>query len=113
MVVACPSRRRRDSPARLKVVALDPAVVQRLLQLDPELSRPVTSPRSSRAVPAPRIILLQGSFAPVTMEPFAQFLIAMGYPEDRIRNPRDGAYSSSSFGDSRQLAGTLAWYLRE
>ena len=60
--------------------------------------------------PAPRIILLQGSFVPVTMQPFAEFLVAMGYPEDRIRNPVDGAWSASSSGSSTTLAGTLAWY---
>jgi len=61
-------------------------------------------------VPAPRIVLLQGSFAPVTMEPFAQFLIGMGYPESPLRNPADGALSYSSFADSLQLAGAVAWY---
>ena len=61
-------------------------------------------------MPAPRIILLQGSFAPVTMDPFADFLVAMGYPEARIRDPVDGRLSRSSFADSRQLAGSVAWY---
>ncbi len=44
------------------------------------------------------------------MEPFAEYLIAMGYPEDRLRDPRDGSMSRNSFGDSEQLAGELAWY---
>ena len=45
-------------------------------------------------MPAPRIIALQGSVALVTMEPFAEFLVAMGYPAERhSRNPRDGALS--------------------
>jgi hypothetical protein len=88
----------------------DPAVIARLLALDPEhVSGPEVADVLAR-VPAPRIVLLQGSFAPVTMEPFAEFLIAMGYPPDRIRNPRDGSDSSSSFTDSRQVAGALAWY---
>ncbi len=60
-------------------------------------------------VPAPRIVLLQGSVPLVTMEPFARFLIAMGYPANRLRNPRDGAFSYSSFADSAQLAGELAF----
>ncbi len=63
--------------------------------------------------PTPRIILLQGSFAVLTMEPFAQFLIAMGYPEPQIRDPRDGRdgrLSHGSFGDSLTWAGALAWY---
>jgi len=59
--------------------------------------------------PAPRIVLLQGSVPLVTMEPFARFLIGMGYPEDRLRNPRDGQFSYSSFADSADLAGALAF----
>jgi len=62
----------------------------------------------SRA-PAPRIVLLQGSVPLVTMEPFARFLIAMGYPEARLVNPRDGQFSYSSFADSAVLAGELAF----
>ena len=60
--------------------------------------------------PAPRILNLQGSLAPVTMEPLARFLIAMGYPAERLTNPPDDRLSLSSFADSAQLAGTLAWY---
>ena len=60
-------------------------------------------------VPAPRIVLLQGSVPIVTMEPFARFLIALGYPEARLTNPQDGAYSYNSFADSRKLAGALAY----
>lgn len=63
--------------------------------------------------PAPRIVLLQGSVPLVTMEPFAQFLIGMGYPGDRLRNPRDGEFSYSSFADSGDLAGALAFDYEE
>jgi hypothetical protein len=88
----------------------DPALLQRLLALDPEhISAREVADVLAR-VPAPRIVLLQGSFAPVTMDPFAEFLIAMGYPSERIRNPRDDGYSSSSFADSREVAGAMAWY---
>jgi hypothetical protein len=59
--------------------------------------------------PAPRIVLLQGSVPLVTMTPFARFLIAMGYPAGRLRNPQDGAYSYSSYIDSALLAGELAF----
>ena len=59
---------------------------------------------------APRIINLQGSVPIVTMAPFAEFLIAMGYPAERIRNPYDGSLSYSSSVDARALAGTLAWH---
>ena len=60
-------------------------------------------------VPAPRIVLLQGSVPLVTMEPFAEFLIAMGYPEPRLADPRDGSHSYNSFADSATLAGALAF----
>ena len=60
-------------------------------------------------VPAPRIVLLQGSVPIVTMEPLARFLIDMGYPAARIRNPADGALSNDSFADSALLAGALAF----
>ncbi|TMG92808.1 MAG: hypothetical protein E6H73_10815, partial [Betaproteobacteria bacterium] len=60
--------------------------------------------------PAPRIIMLQGSVALITMEPFAEYLAAMGYPESRLKDPRDGSLSQGSFADSSQLAGTVAWY---
>ena len=63
----------------------------------------------SRA-PAPRIIALHGSVPFVTMEPFAEFLVAMGYPDERLRNPVDGARTYRSFVDSRRLAGEIAWH---
>ena len=45
------------------------------------------------------------------MEPFAQFLIAMGYPAATGSAFRgDADHSTSSFMDSRQLAGMLAWF---
>ena len=90
--------------------AVDPTLAARVLALDPErLSDADVRDLLSHA-PAPRIILLQGSLAFVTMQPFGEFLVAMGYPEERIRNPRDGTLSYSSFGSSETLAGILAWY---
>jgi hypothetical protein len=89
---------------------LDPDVAARILALDPEhLSDEDVRDVLSNA-PAPRIILLQGSLAFVTMQPFGEFLVAMGYPEERIRNPRDGSMTYGSFGSSEALAGNLAWY---
>lgn len=60
-------------------------------------------------VPAPRIIALQGSVAFVTMEPFAEFLVAMGYPRERLVNPRDGSLTYG-YTDSARLAGEVAWW---
>lgn len=89
---------------------IDRALEDRVLALDPErLSENDVRDVLSRT-PAPRIIALHGSVPIVTMTPFAEFLIEMGYPADRLRNPHDGRYTYSSFTDSRELAGTLAWY---
>lgn len=93
---------------------LDASTVDRILALDPDHLTARDVNEVLALAPAPRIIALQGSLAPVTMQPFAEFLIAMGYPAARLANPRDGSLSYSSFGKSEVLAGTLAWeYERE
>jgi hypothetical protein len=89
---------------------LDPDVEDRLLALDPQrISAQDVRDVLARA-PAPRIIALQGSVPIVTMAPFARFLIAMGYPAGQLPNPQDGRLSYSSYTDSRELAGTIAWH---
>ncbi len=72
-----------------------------------------TDPTVLAALPAPRIINLQGSVPLVTMEPFARFLIAMGYPEASLRDPHDGSLSMSSYVSSTKLAGIVAWYYEQ
>ena len=62
------------------------------------------------SAPAPRIILLNGSVPVVTMREFAEYLIAMGYPRDRLADPHDGELAQSSWVPSEVLAGKLAWY---
>lgn len=59
---------------------------------------------------APRIIALQGSVPLVTMEPFAEFIEAMGYPAERLISGPDRARTRSSFIDSARLAGEIAWH---
>lgn len=59
---------------------------------------------------APRIIAISGSFGLSTMDPFARFLVAMGYPADRIHNPASESWSYSSAMASSTLAGMLAWH---
>jgi hypothetical protein len=72
------------------------------------------SPRDIRDVlapaPTPRIIAISGSFNAVSMDPFARFLVAMGYPAERIRNPANGAWSYASSESSARLAGMIAWH---
>ena len=96
--------------AVLRAIALEPAAEARLLALDPERISEAELRETLALAPAPRIINLHGSVPLVTMKPFAEFLVAMGYPVERVRNPRDGALSYSSFTDSRQVAGSLAWH---
>lgn len=89
---------------------IDAATEDRILALNPEsLSEAEVREVLARA-PAPRIINLQGSLPVVTMAPFAEFLVAMGYPRGRLVNPEDGSLTYSSFVDARRLAGTMAWY---
>jgi hypothetical protein len=110
MIIASPAIADADLEAAAEDPVAHDAVEQRLLDLDPEHVSARDVSEVLAQTQAPRIILLQGSFGPITMEPFAEFLIAMGYPEERITNPRDGSRSSSSFMGSGKLAGTLAWY---
>lgn len=63
--------------------------------------------------PAPRVIALHGSVPIVTMEPFAEFLVGMGYPDERVRDPVDGKRSYPSFVDSRRVAGEVAWHYEQ
>ncbi|HKW79940.1 MAG TPA: hypothetical protein VJQ49_02925, partial [Casimicrobiaceae bacterium] len=97
-------------PASRQDTQLDPALEQRILALDPEhISAADVRDVLSKA-PAPRIICLQGSAAFISMKPFAEFLIAMGYPKSKLRDPVDGSMSRSSFGNAERLAGEMAWY---
>ena len=89
--------------------SIDPAIAARIRELDcAHVSAADVRDVLSQA-PAPRIVLLQGSVPLVTMEPFARFLVEMGYPANRLRDPRDGTFSTSSFTDSAKLAGELAF----
>ncbi|HKU87134.1 MAG TPA: hypothetical protein VJV77_12440 [Casimicrobiaceae bacterium] len=89
--------------------SVPPDVVARLARLDCSRIGAADVREVLARVPAPRIVLLQGSVPLVTMEPFAQFLIAMGYPEARLADPRDGTHSYNSFADGASLAGALAF----
>jgi len=90
--------------------AVDDVLAAWILALDPtRISGQDVRDVLARA-PTPRIILLSGSLPFVTMEPFARFLVAMGYPEASVRDPANGDWSYSGYMDSTDLAGTLAWY---
>jgi hypothetical protein len=88
----------------------DPALIARILALDADAVSARDVRETLAHAPAPRIIAFSGSLPIVTMEPFARFLIAMGYPEERLRNPADGTHTYGSFGSSARIAGMLAWH---
>jgi hypothetical protein len=96
----------------LRSVRIDPAVEARILALDPEHISDDDVRNALAKGPTPRIFEVHGGVYPVylLMESFARFLIGMGYPEAKIRDSRDGAYSRSPYEDSAQQAGEIAWY---
>jgi hypothetical protein len=97
------------SGAQAPSFAVAPDTVRQLAALDCDHVDAAQVRDVLARVPAPRILLLQGSVAVVTMEPFAEFLVGMGYPEERLRNPADGRLTYSSYADSAALVGALAY----
>ena len=91
-------------------VAMPPGLSERMLVLDPQAISGEAVTEILSKCPAPRIILLNGSFSIASMESFARFLVLMGYPEASLRDPATGSYTYSSYRNSRELAGMVAWY---
>jgi hypothetical protein len=101
----------------LRAVALGPALEDRILAIDPEnVSADDVRDTLSKA-PAPRVILFHGGVYPVhlAMTSFAQFLVGMGYPEERVRVPgTTNDWSHNPYLPSERVAGLIAWsYERE
>src|SRR5262249_20491207 len=90
----------------------DPAIEDRVLSLDPESVSAQDVRNTLAKVPAPQVMLLHGGIYPVylAMTSAGRFLVAMGYPEERVRNPGDRRWSESPYDSSAQQAGLLAWY---
>jgi hypothetical protein len=89
----------------------DAAVQARLLALDPAHVTDRDVRETLAKGPTPRIMLLHGGVYPVhlLMESFGVFLTEMGYPEARIRDPGNGAWSYSPYLRTAQLAGLVGW----
>jgi len=111
-LAGCATQPPGEAAAELATPAMPGRALQeRLLALDPAH----ISDQDVREVlakgPTPRIILIHGGVYPVhlLMESFGRFLAGMGYPEARIRDPRDGAWSYSPYMATTQLAGLVAW----
>ena len=96
----------------LQLLRSDPALVRRVLALNPEriTSRDVAGVLSK--CPAPRIFNFNGS-AFRTMDEFSGFLMDMGYPEASVRDPASGALSRSSYQSSRKVVREIAMACRD
>ena len=95
----------------LRGISIAPALEDRILALDPEHVS-AADVATLAAGPTPRIILLHGGMYPVhlAMESFGEFLVGMGYPEAKIRDPFTGDWSHSPYDSSERIAGLVAWY---
>ena len=99
----------------LNSLRLGAPLEDRILALNPERISATDVRDTLSKAPAPRIVLIHGGIYPVylAMTSFADFLIAMGYPETSLRRQDgvlDSVYSYSPYQDSVQLAGMVAWY---
>jgi hypothetical protein len=96
----------------LRALSFDRAVEDRILALDPLRIGDDDVRNALAKGPTPRIFEVHGGVYPVQvlMESFGEFLIGMGYPENRIRDVGDGSFSQSPYGDSERQAGAIAWY---
>jgi len=98
--------------AVLRSLAVDRALEERILALDPTRVTDDDVRTILAAGPTPRIMNLHGGIYPVhlVMESFSRFLKGMGFPEAKIRHPGDGRLSHTPYEPSSQIAGTIAWY---
>jgi hypothetical protein len=95
----------------LRAAAMDPALEDRILALDPSKITAADVRDTLSKAPAPRIFTIRGGIYPVylAMESFGAFLIGMGYPEDKILTPHERDWSLSPYESAPDIAGLLAW----
>ncbi len=110
LAAACSHTENGIVPTTGDDAALPPGLAERVLALDPQAISGEAVTEILSKCPAPRIILLNGSFSIASMESFARFLVLMGYPEASLRDRGTGSYTHSSHRNSRELAGMIAWY---
>lgn len=91
---------------------IDRRVAERVLALDPDQVTARDVSETLVFAPTPHIILQHGGVYPVhlAMTSLAKFLVGMGYPEDKLRDPGDGSYSYSPYQSSEQIAGLVGWF---
>ena len=95
----------------LRSVAMDRALEDRILALDPARITAADVRETLSNAPAPRILLIRGGIYPVylAMESMGDFLLRMGYPESRIRTPHENDWSLSPYESAPTIAGMIAW----
>jgi hypothetical protein len=93
-------------------VSVDRDVQDRILALNPERITDDDVRMTLAKGPTPRIVNIHGGIYPVhlVMESFSRFLMRMGYPETKIRDPRTGELSQSPYLSSQATAGEVAWF---
>jgi hypothetical protein len=114
-VAGCGLKPLRDAdslPPPSKPPVVDRAIADRILAMDPENVTQADVRNVLVKGPTPRIVLMHGGIYPVhlAMESFGKFLVEMGYPEAKMRDPVDGTWSHSPYEDADRLAGIIAWY---
>jgi len=102
---------RPESFSVLRSVSLGHVLEDQILALDPDHIN-AADVATLAAGPTPHILLLHGGIYPVhlAMESFGEFLVGMGYPEAKIRDPATGVWSYSPYDSSERIAGEVAWY---
>ncbi len=107
-----PPRDADGAPIAPPVYVPDRAIEDRVLALDAARVTDADVRQTLARGPTPRIMLLHGGIYPVhlSMTSFGEFLVGMGYPEAKIREPRDGEWSHSPYEDAERLAGIAAWH---
>jgi hypothetical protein len=107
-----PLREPQDVARLAPPPVVDRALEDRILALDPDHVTQADVQGILARGPAPRLMLLHGGIYPVhlAMTAFGHFLVGMGYPEARIRDPYDGSWSHSPYEDAERLAGMVAFY---
>ena len=104
-----------ETPRPAPKLAADRALEDRILALDPEKISAQDVRETLARGPVPRVMLLHGGVYGVhlLMESFAEFLAAMGYPLERIRDAGNGDLSYSPYDSAARQAGLLAWYYEQ
>jgi len=96
----------------LRSLSIDSVLEDRILAIDPEGITDNDIRNTLAKGPTPRIVLLHGGVYPVhlVMVSFGEFLVGMGYPEEKIRDPANGEWSYSPYTTTQRLAGIVAWH---